>query len=170
MVLRSIAATGYADMIAFVLTDRGEEAHIGATLAAFNIAGAVGALAGGRLSDRFGRMAVIRWALITSLPLIPLLVRTPAASWWYYPLVVVLGVVINAPLPISVAAAQEYAPRHVATASAMMMGFAWGMAGLLFPVIGLLADATSPEMSIQISALVLLPAVLMSTRLPEPKR
>src|SRR5215211_3490689 len=105
MVLRSIAATAYIDMTAFVLTARG-----------------------------------------------------------------VVGALINAGLPVSVVAAQEYAPDHVATASAMMMGFAWGVSGLVFPLVGLLADATSPTAAVRTAVFVLVPAFLMAMRLPEPRR
>ena len=170
MVLRSIAATAYIDMAAFVLTARGESAHIGPTLAAFNVAAAAGAVLAGRLSDRAGRMRVIRWSLLASLPLILVVLATGASSLWYYPLVVLVGAMVNAGLPVSVVAAQEYAPDHVATASAMMMGFAWGVSGLVFPLVGLLADATGPATAVRTAVLVLVPAFLLALRLPEPGR
>jgi MFS transporter, FSR family, fosmidomycin resistance protein len=170
MVMRSIAATAYADMAGFVLTGRGETSHIGTTLAAFNIAAAGGAVIAGRVSDRAGRMRVIRWTVLASLPLILLVLQTSASSWAYYPLVIAVGAMVNAGLPVSVVAAQEFAPGHVATASALMMGFAWGMSGLVFPLVGLLADATTPAMAVQIAVLVLVPAWLFALRIPEPGR
>jgi FSR family fosmidomycin resistance protein-like MFS transporter len=40
--------------------------------------------------------------------------------------------------------AQELAPAQVGTVSALMMGFAWGMAGMIFvPVVGWASDLLS---------------------------
>ncbi|MBC7788824.1 MAG: hypothetical protein H7Z74_02660 [Anaerolineae bacterium] len=75
---------------------------------------------------------------------------------------------MNANLPVAVVAAQEYAPRHVATASALMMGFTWGTAGVLFLAAGKLADVTSPTTAMTASILALLPAFWMTLKLPEP--
>jgi len=94
---------------------------------------------------------------------------TPA-GWWYYPLTALVGALVNANVPVSVVTAQEYAPGHVATASAMMMGFAWGTSGVLFLLVGSLADVTSPRFAMVTSILMLLPALWLTLRLPEPER
>jgi hypothetical protein len=45
---------------------------------------------------------------------------------------------------VNVVMAQELLPAHSGTVSALMMGFAWGMAGIIFiPLIGLVSDTLS---------------------------
>ena len=44
-------------------------------------------------------------------------------------------------IPVNVVMGQELAPGQAGTVSALMMGFAWGMAGFLFiPIIGKVSD------------------------------
>jgi MFS transporter, FSR family, fosmidomycin resistance protein len=167
-VLRSLSTTAYLSLIPFVLTARGSARHIGPTLAVFDVAAAVGGVIGGRLSDRVGRTTVLRSSMLATIPLFVALVYARPSSWWYYPLTALVGALVNANLPVSVVAAQEYAPDHVATASALMMGFAWGTSGVLYLFVGKLADATSPATALVASILVLLPAFWLAVRLPEP--
>jgi len=167
-VLRSLSTVSYQGLLGFVLTTRGQAQHIGPSLAVFSVASALGGIAGGRLSDRIGRTAVLRSTVLITIPLFIALVYSRPEHWWYYPLMAVVGAVVNANLPVAVVTAQEYAPRHVATASALMMGFTWGTAGVLFLVIGKLADLTSPTTAMTVSILALLPAFWMTLKLPEP--
>jgi FSR family fosmidomycin resistance protein-like MFS transporter len=44
-------------------------------------------------------------------------------------------------IPVNIVMAQELVPSQAGTVSAIMMGFAWGMAGITFiPMIGWMAD------------------------------
>jgi FSR family fosmidomycin resistance protein-like MFS transporter len=167
-VLRSLSTVSYLGLIAFALTARGEARHIGTSLATFSLFSALGGIAGGRISDRIGRTVVLRSSILATIPLFIALVYSTPAQWWYYPLTALVGALVNANIPVMVVTAQEYAPDHVATASALMMGFTWGTAGVLFLAIGALADLTSPATAMTASILALLPAFWMTTRLPEP--
>ena len=54
---------------------------------------------------------------------------------------VVGGFILLFTIPVNVVMAQRLAPAQAGTVSALMMGFAWGMAGMVFiPLIGVLAD------------------------------
>ena len=167
-VMRSLSTVSYQGLLGFALTARGQAAHIGPSLAVFSVASAAGAIAGGRLSDRLGRTAVLRSSILATIPLFVALVYSSPAQWWYYPLTAVVGALVNANVPVMVVAAQDYAPNHVATASALVMGFTWGTAGVLFLAVGKLADLTSPATAMVASILVLLPAFWLTVRLPEP--
>jgi FSR family fosmidomycin resistance protein-like MFS transporter len=167
-VLRSLSTVAYQGLLGFVLTARGQAEHIGPSLAVFSTAAALGGVVGGRVSDRVGRTAVLRSSILATVPMFIALVYTSPARWWYYPLTALVGALANANLPVMVVTAQEYAPEHVATASALAMGFTWGTAGVLFLAVGKLADLTSPMMAMIASVLVLLPAFWMTVRLPEP--
>jgi FSR family fosmidomycin resistance protein-like MFS transporter len=167
-VMRSVSTVSFQGLIGFALTARGQAAHIGPTLAVFSLFAAAGGIVGGRVSDRVGRTAVLRSSILGTIPLFAALVYSNPAQWWYYPLTALVGGLVNANLPVAVVTAQEYAPDHVATASALMMGFTWGTAGVLFLAVGKLADLTSPTTAMMASILVLLPAYWLTARLPEP--
>lgn len=169
-VLRSLSTVSYTGLLGFLLTARGDVRHLGPSLAAFSLSAAVGGIVGGILSDRMGRITVLRSSILGTIPLFVALVYTTPGAWWYYPLTMVVGGLVNANLPVTVVAAQEYAPDHVATASALMMGFAWGTSGLLFLAIGWVADLTSPQVAMIVAILALMPAFWLTLRLPEPAR
>ena len=139
------------------------------TLATFSLGSAAGGILGGLLSDRLGRIAVLRSSVLAGIPLFVALVYSAPGSWWYYPLTALVGVVVNANTPVAIVLAQEYAPDHVATASALMMGFAWGTSGVLFTLVGALADLTSPRAAMVAAILLLVPALWLTVRLPEPE-
>jgi FSR family fosmidomycin resistance protein-like MFS transporter len=167
-VMRSLSTVSYQGLIGFALTARGHAGHIGPSLAVFSLFAAAGGIIGGRVSDRVGRTTVLRSSILGTIPLFVALVYSSPSQWWYYPLTALVGALVNANLPVAVVTAQEYAPDHVATASALMMGFTWGTAGVLFLAVGKLADLTSPTTAMVASILVLLPAFWVTVRLPEP--
>ncbi|HEY1012307.1 MAG TPA: MFS transporter [Herpetosiphonaceae bacterium] len=169
-VLRSLSSVAYASLLGFLLASRGAGDHLSASLAVYNAASALGGVVGGRLSDRLGRTAVIRSSILLTIPLFIGLVYSHPGQWWYYPLTALVGAMVMANIPVSIVAAQEYAPDNMATASALMMGFAWGTSGVLYLLIGKLADLTSPATAMVCAILLLLPAVALAARLPEPPR
>ena len=77
---------------------------------------------------------------------------------------------VNASIPVGVVTAQEYAPKHVAVASSIMMGFSWGVAGMLYWPIGILADWTSPVVASLVGVSLLLPSMWLALKLPEPSK
>lgn len=170
-VLRSMASMGYNAMLPFIMLSRGyglRETAI--TLAVFSVASAVGGIVGGRISDRVGRVPVLRSAIVATLPLFAFLIYSSPAQWWFYPLTFVVGALVNASIPVGVVTAQEYAPGHVAVASSIMMGFSWGTAGLLIFLVGLLADATTPITAALASLTLLVPSAFLAASLPEPEK
>ncbi|GMA14417.1 MFS transporter [Deinococcus metallilatus] len=170
-VLRSLASMGYNAMLPFILMNRGfGMREVGITLAVYAIASAVGGIVGGRASDRYGRVPVLRSAILSTIPPFALLIMSSPANWWFYPLTFLVGAAVNASIPVGVVAAQEYAPGHVAVASSIMMGFSWGFAGLLVFLVGALADGTTPTIAALVSLTLLIPSALIAYRLPEPRK
>jgi FSR family fosmidomycin resistance protein-like MFS transporter len=54
------------------------------------------------------------------------------------------GLILLFTIPVNVVMAQELVPAQSGTVSALMMGFAWGMAGMIFiPLTGWLSDMFS---------------------------
>lgn len=174
-VLRSFASSAYTAMLPFILQARGfpkdeRENAVVIALAVAAIASAVGGILGGRLSDRIGRVPVMRGAVSAALPLFVLLVFSTPHNWWFYPATFIVSAAVNASIPVGVVTAQEYAPKHVAVASSIMMGFSWGVAGLLVFLVGLLADVVGPVYAALSALVVLLPSVWLAYKLPEPGR
>ncbi|WP_407540583.1 MFS transporter [Deinococcus radiomollis] len=170
-VLRSLASMGYNAMLPFIMLARGygiRETAI--TLAVFSVASAVGGIVGGRISDRIGRVPVLRSAIVATIPLFAWLIFSSPAEWFFYPLTFLVGALVNASIPVGVVTAQEYAPGHVAVASSIMMGFSWGFAGLLIVLVGLLADATTPVIAALASLTLMVPSAFLAASLPEPEK
>ncbi len=170
-VLRSLASSGFNTMLPFILVARGYGyVQIAASLATYSVASALGGIVGGRISDTRGRVPVLKSSILGTLPLFVLLVFSEPRQLWYYPLIFAVGAFVNASIPVGVVTAQEYAPQHVAVASSIMMGFSWGVAGLLLFLVGLLADHTSPTVAALAVISLLLPSVWLAYRLPEPEK
>jgi MFS family permease len=77
------------------------------------------------------------------------------------------GAILLFTMPINVVIAQELVPAQAGTVSALMMGFAWGIAGFVFiPLTGWIADMWS--MQVGFAALTVLPVLgyLVGLKLP----
>jgi FSR family fosmidomycin resistance protein-like MFS transporter len=135
------------------------------TLSLYLTAGALGGFLGGHLADRFGGRTVILISMIGSVPfLIAFFATTGIVS---AAALFCAGFVLLFTIPVNVVMAQQLAPSQAGTVSALMMGFSWGMAGLIFvPLTGWLADSISLDRAL--SLLVLAPAAgfLLALRLP----
>lgn len=125
------------------------------TLTCYLTAGAVGGFVGGHLSDRFGPKRVILHSFAWSVPLMAVFFLTPSPAG--IAALVLGGLVLLFTIPINVVVAQDLVPSQAGTVSALLMGFAWGTAGMIFvPFTGWLADRTSLHTAL--SALLVFPA------------
>jgi MFS transporter, FSR family, fosmidomycin resistance protein len=169
-VLRSLSTVTYQSLIPYVFDSSKLRHHIGWTLFTFSIASAAGGIVGGLLSDRLGRTTVLRSSVLGLIPLFIGLVVSNPDQFWFYPLAFVVGGLANATIPVAVVAAQEFAPGHTGTTSALMMGFSWGTAGVLYLVFAALANATSPNLAMIVSIVLLIPGFFLTLKIPEPPR
>ncbi len=135
-------------------------------LSAYLAAGALGGFVGGHLADKFGGRLVILMSFVLSVPALLIFFFTGG-------LVSTIGLVLGGltllfTIPVNVVMAQDLAPGQAGTVSALMMGFSWGMSGILFvPLTGLLSDMYS--MNTAILCLLIMPAmgILLTLRLPK---
>ncbi len=165
--IRSIVQVTFAQFIPLYLhLERGYSvASASYTLSLYLACGALGGFLGGHLADRLGGRLVILVSMIGCVPFLALFFF--AEGWLSMLGLLVGGLVLLFTIPVNVVMAQELAPRQAGTVSALMMGFAWGMAGLLFiPLTGRLADAFSLHHAL--AALVACPLLgfLLALRLP----
>jgi len=125
----------------------------GSSYTVFMACGALGGLTGGIISDRLGRKPVILASFLFIIPgfLAFLLFRGPLSFF----ILALLGFLFFFSEPACVVLAQEMAPQKARTASGLIMGMAWGMAGWGVLGTGALADWVGIERAL--SYLLLLP-------------
>ena len=136
----------------------------GAIAAFYLLASSAGAFLGGALADRFGGRRIMMASLIDSMPFLTV---APAMSRW--PLIVALAIgepLLQSTLPINVTMAQTIAPISAATVSSFMMGFAWGVAGLSAPLVGIVSDHVGIELPLTTIASLSLAAAILAWPLP----
>lgn len=165
---RSVVQVAFAQFLVLYLSrERGFSLGQAAyALTAYLAAGAVGGFLGGHLASAFGPKRVIVHSFLWSLPLMAVFFLTRSA--WGVPCLVAGGFVLLFTIPVNVTVAQRLAPAQAGTVSALLMGFAWGMAGMIFvPLTGWIADRTSLHAAL--AALLVFPAAgfLLSRQLPE---
>ncbi len=130
------------------------------------VAGAVGTLLGGIAADRLGRRFVL---IVPQLVLVPAIALLPSLSYaLMVPVMVVIGLALNANLSTVLVLAQEYLPTRMGLATGLTIGVAGGAAGLIVLALGLLGDSAGP--SAVLYALAALPLVVaaLALRLPRP--
>ncbi|WP_274653609.1 MFS transporter [Paenibacillus humicola] len=104
----------------------------------FMAAGVAGTFFGGMMADRFGRKNMMFYSIAGSAPFALLLPHLPLA--WMYPLIVVLGFILQSGFSVSVVYAQELLPGNVGMASGLITGLAFGMGALGAVILGKMAD------------------------------
>ncbi|UQE76022.1 MFS transporter [Gordonia sp. PP30] len=108
-------------------------------LTVFPAAGAVGTLAGGWLSDRVGRLPVLRCGYLAGVGGIVAIVLAPS------PLVVfvatgALGLALFAPFAGQITLAHSYLPNRIGVASGVTLGLTLSLGGVVSPLLGMIAD------------------------------
>jgi len=114
---------------------------IGLIVSLFTLAGSIGGLIAGHLSDRIGYRPIFYLSFILATP--SLLLILFGKGLWCYAGAVLGGFFIMAPLPLGLVMAQELAPQGRSMVSSLMMGLAMGLGGMMAPLAGGLADLFS---------------------------
>ncbi|HEX2037272.1 MAG TPA: MFS transporter [Chloroflexota bacterium] len=140
--VRSTVSSGLTSFIPLYyvrIAGSGEEAA-SRVLAGMLLVGAVATIAGGYLADRWGRLRLLAVGLAATPPLLLLFLAAPAGSPAAVAALWGAGATLTSSFPITVVLAQELWHERRALASGLIVGFAFGLGGLLVPAVGLVAD------------------------------
>jgi len=139
----------------------------GSSNTVFMACGALGGLVGGYLADRVGRKRVV---ISSFVPVIPALL---AFLYWKGPggflVLAILGFLLFVSESACIVLAQELIPRQARTASGLIMGMAWGSAGLGVLGTGALADLFGIEGALRFLLLLPVGSLFLSFFLPRDR-
>ncbi len=166
--LRSVAWFGLITFVPLWEVALGHsKSHGNHLLALMLFAGGVGTLALGPLADRVGRRPVLLGSVAATGPLVLVFVTVGGVPGAIS--LALIGVCVVGTFGVTMVMGQEYMPRHVGTASGLVIGLSVGLGGVAAVALGTLADATSLRTALYVAAAAPFLAVLLALQLPRPR-
>jgi FSR family fosmidomycin resistance protein-like MFS transporter len=166
---RSIVFVGLSAFISIYAQERTSGGTSAGTAALFvlYLGGAAGTVLGGRLAGRWDRVAVVRRSYAITVIAVAGTVLVPGPTFFLFVALTSAGLYI--PFSLQVTLAQDYLPSRVGAASGITLGLAVSVGGLVSPLIGKVADATSLQAALV--PLIVMPVLswLLFRTLPEPE-
>ena len=132
------------------------------------VAGTVSGLLSGHISDRIGFKPVFIFTHMLMTPVLLLFLHLRGG--WVYLGSIITGGMVLATLPLGVAMAQILAPRGKAMVASLIMGFAFGLGGIVSPVVGKLSDIYSIHSVLAAVSFLPLLTLPMIARFPRVKQ
>jgi FSR family fosmidomycin resistance protein-like MFS transporter len=140
--------------------------HANYILSLYLASGAIGGMVGGGLADRIGGRRVIMLSFLGSLPFLILFFL--ASGWLSFAGLWMGGLILLFTIPVNIVMGQELAPGQTSTVSALMMGFSWGMSGLLFvPLTGWASEIYTMHRVLLVLAVFPVLGFLLARMLPK---
>jgi MFS transporter, FSR family, fosmidomycin resistance protein len=168
VICRSIVFIGLSTFLSLYAKERMDGSTAAGTAALFvlYLGGAVGSVLGGTLANRWDRVTVARWAYLATIGAVAGVVFVPGPGLYLFVALTSAGLYV--PFSLQVTLGQDYLPTRVGTAGGITLGLTVSVGGLVSPVIGSLADATSLRTAL--APLIVMPALswLLLRTLPEP--
>ncbi len=166
MLLRNMSVSSLGIFMVVYLVDvRGYELTLATSaLALYEFSGVGGALAGGTLSDRFGRRRMVVGAVVISALLMLLFVQVEGP--WLIPLLIALGLTALSVTPVFQALVQDHLPDNRATANGIFMLYAFGIRAINVLMVGALGDAMGLQAAFSAAALISLLSLPLIFALP----
>ena len=164
-ILRSIIHTGFVNFTAILGAARGwSTVFIGRVFTGYLLASTLGRIAGGYLADRMSPRKLLAFSCASSAIFHVVFCLTDG----YLSLCAffVAGFLFDLGITTNISLAQRALPHNTGTATGLMMGFSWSIAGLVILPVGYLADWTSTPIALTAVSLLLIPAALLVALLP----
>ena len=164
-VFRAIIHTGFVSFTAILGESRGwSTSKIGWIFSGYLLASTLGRMIGGFLADRMSQRKLLAFSCGSSAIFHAAFCLTEGplsiACFWMAGFLFDLGITTN------IALAQRFLPNNTSTATGLMMGFSWSMAGLAMLGVGRVAEWTSTATALTGVSLFLIPATLLVALLP----
>lgn len=164
-VLRSLVHFGFINFTAFLGTERGwSTVQVGWVLSAFLVAITLGRIVGGYLGDRITPRRLL--AVSNAGSMLFFLGFCAFDGALGLAMFFTAGFIFDLGITTNIILAQRVMPDNSSTATGMIMGFAWAVAGLLIPIVASIAEAYSVAIAMGSATLLLLPAALLVAALP----
>ncbi|HHM23496.1 MAG TPA: MFS transporter [Bacteroidetes bacterium] len=165
VVIRAAVIILFQNFIPLSLSHRGESLFLGATaVTVFQFTGGFGILLGGYLADRLSKRKVLLWSFLLTPPFALTFLVAPQ------PLALIAlalaALFIFSATPVNIILGQDLLPGNASFISSIMMGLAWGVAGLLATPLGALADWIGLKSMLVALALLPLAGVLLVMMYP----
>ena len=165
--LRAWAIFGSVAFLPTILTMRGIDLVTANLLVSgMLIAGVVGQLVGGTLSDRYGRKECTLVGLVAAIP--PFVVFLSTGGVISLVAMIIFGFILWSTFAVTVAMAHEMAPGSVGLVSGLMLGLAVGVGGMGVAVTGWIADLTSLSVGLMTIPLAIVLAIPFFLAVPYP--
>lgn len=164
-VLRSIIHTGFVSFTAILGASRGwTTSEIGWVFSCYLLSSTLGRITGGYLADRMSQRKLLAFSCASSAIFHAGFCLTDG----YVSLIsfFVAGYLFDLGITTNISLAQRALPHNTSTATGLVMGFSWGMAGLAMIGVGSLAEWTSTATALTVVSMVLFPAALLVALLP----
>jgi FSR family fosmidomycin resistance protein-like MFS transporter len=167
--LRSFLISGFNTFIPIYLEAQAVAPMLYAgALTVFGMPGAIGSLLGGGLSDRYGRRTLIFSSIALALPFFGLFLLLDGVL--AVACLGLAGFAIFSSIPVVIIMAQELFPGRVNTASSLVMGLSWGVAGIMVTPLGALAERIGISSALSLLIAIGAIACVLVFFLPETKR
>ncbi|WP_292364546.1 MULTISPECIES: MFS transporter [unclassified Methanoculleus] len=165
--LRAWAIFGSVAFLPTILTMRGFDLVTANILVSGTlIAGVVGQVVGGVLSDRYGRKEYTLVGLVAAIP--PFVVFLTSGGILSLAALMIFGFILWSTFAVTVAMAHEIAPGNVGLVSGLMLGLAVGVGGMGVSVTGWIADMTTLTLGLATIPLAIVLAVPLFLFVPYP--
>lgn len=163
--LRSVAWFGLITFVPLWEVSLGHsKSHGNHLLSLMLFAGGVGTLALGPVADRFGTRTVLLASVVATGPLVLVFVLVGGAAGVVA--LALVGTCVVGTFGITMVMGQEYMPRHVGTASGLVIGLSVGLGGVAALALGRLADMTSLRTALFVAAGAPMVASVLAFMLP----
>ena len=166
--LRSVAWFGLITFVPLWEVSLGHsKSHGNHLLALMLFAGGVGTLALGPLADRFGPRTILLASVLATGPLALVFILVGGVPGTIA--LALVGACVVGTFGVTMVMGQEYMPRHLGTASGLVIGLSVGLGGVAAVALGGLADATTLRTALLVAAAAPLVASVLAFMLPSAR-